>query len=87
MGCGDPHDLDCAQVLGELFAYLDSEQTMLDPAEIRRHLQECGPCLTEHDRDAAMKALLKRSCACEPAPESLRVRIVASITTIRISEA
>lgn len=85
--CSGQDGTDCAEVLEQLFSYLDSEETTLDPAVIRRHLVDCAPCMTEHDREAALKALLKRSCACEPAPETLRIRIVQSITRIRIAEA
>lgn len=77
--CGSPDDVDCEAVLAQLFSYLDSEETILDPDVIRQHLADCAPCMSNHDREAALKALVRRSCACEPAPETLRVRIVESI--------
>lgn len=86
MSCGNHHDVDCGKVLGELFSYLDSEATELDGETIRQHLEECAPCMTQHDMEAALKALVRRSCPCEPAPETLRVRIRTSITEVRIIE-
>jgi mycothiol system anti-sigma-R factor len=56
----------------------------LDCAKIRQHLDECGPCLKQYDLDLALKALIRRSCACEPAPQELRTKILTRITTVRI---
>ena len=46
----------------------------------RGHLDECGPCLAEYDLDQALKALMRRSCACEPAPAAVRLQIMPRIT-------
>ncbi len=86
MSCGKPHEVDCQAVLEELFVYLDREKTNLDPQKIREHLEECAPCLSQHDLDAALKALVRRSCSCESAPETLRVRIVSQITQVTIRD-
>ena len=55
-----------------------------DTAKIKQHLDACGPCLKEYDLDQALKALVKRSCACEEAPVELRTQIMARITTIQL---
>ena len=54
-----------------------------DCSEVLHRVYECGPCLQEYDLDQALKALVKRSCACEEAPVELRTQIMARITTIR----
>jgi mycothiol system anti-sigma-R factor len=74
---------DCSEVLHRVYEYLDGEMTLADTAKIKHHLEACGPCLQEYDLDQALKALVKRSCACEEAPVELRTQIMARITTIR----
>ena len=84
MSCGNPHETDCSEVLDRVYEYLDNEMEELDCAKIRQHLDECGPCLKQYDLDLALKALIRRSCACEPAPQELRTKILSRITTVRI---
>ncbi|HZI96449.1 MAG TPA: mycothiol system anti-sigma-R factor [Actinomycetales bacterium] len=84
MSCGKHHDVDCRDVLDQVYSYLDAEPTHLDVDKIRQHLDECGPCLREYDLENALKALVRRSCACEPAPDGLRLRIMTRITEVRI---
>jgi len=84
VSCGDPHETDCREVLDRVYEYLDGEMSGLDVSRIRQHLEECGPCLRQHDLDVALKALLRRSCSCEHAPEELRARILVRIREVRI---
>jgi mycothiol system anti-sigma-R factor len=84
MSCGDPNDPDCAQVLERVYEYLDGELDLSDIERIRVHLEECGPCLRQYDLDVALKALIRRSCACEQAPAELRERIMLRITQVRL---
>ena len=74
---------DCSEVLHRVYEYLDGEMTLDDTVKIKHHLDECGPCLQQYDLDQALKALVKRSCACEEAPVELRTQIMARITTIQ----
>ncbi|QGN57970.1 mycothiol system anti-sigma-R factor [Nostocoides sp. HKS02] len=76
---------DCSEVLHRVYEYLDGEMTPDDTTKIKQHLDECGPCLKEYDLDQALKALVKRSCACEEAPFELRTQIMARITTIQVT--
>jgi mycothiol system anti-sigma-R factor len=84
VSCGDPHDTDCREVLDRVYEYLDGEMNVIDLNKIREHLDECSPCLKEYDLDVALKALVRRSCACEPAPAALRERIMVRITEARL---
>jgi mycothiol system anti-sigma-R factor len=84
MSCGDIDDPDCSQVLGQVYEYLDGELSNADLLKIREHLEDCGPCLRQYDLDVALKALVRRSCACEPAPIELRERIMVKISEVRI---
>lgn len=73
---------DCAEVMLRLYEFLDGEAGPDDCARIQHHLDECAPCLAEYNRDALVKALLRRSCGCESAPASLRASIMTTITTV-----
>ena len=84
MSCGNPHETDCRDVLDRVYEYLDGEMTAHDVAKIRQHLDECGPCLSQYDLDEVLKALIRRSCVCEVAPDSLRERIMVRITEVRL---
>ena len=84
MSCGKHHETDCSEVLDRVFEYLDNELDTLDCAKIKQHLEECGPCLREYHLDEALKALIRRSCACEQAPEQLRLRVLTRITQVRL---
>ncbi len=84
MSCGNPHETDCREVLDRVYEYLDGEMTVHDVAKIKQHLDECAPCLKEYDLDEVLKALVRRSCECEAAPEALRARIMVQITEVRV---
>ncbi|MDQ1292304.1 MAG: hypothetical protein QG608_182 [Actinomycetota bacterium] len=82
MSCSE-HDPDCREVLERIHAYLDGELDQNELQRIHDHLQHCPACLAELDLDRILKALLRRSCRCESAPESLRTRIIIQITEAR----
>ena len=77
---------ECSEALLRIYEYLDGEMSAADCAKIRAHLDECGPCFAQYDVDTTMKAMIKRACGCEPAPESLRETIMTriSMTVIRM---
>ncbi|MGH3367171.1 MAG: mycothiol system anti-sigma-R factor [Nocardioidaceae bacterium] len=83
MSCGRPHDKDCAEVLQDLFLFLDRELGDASCAEIQQHLDECGPCLAKYDLEQTVKAMVARSCA-EPAPPRLRDRVLFQIRSVHI---
>ena len=78
------HKPDCSAFLDQIYEFVDGELTERDLTRIRQHLDECPPCLREYDLEAALKALVRRSCQ-DRAPEELRVRILARITEVRIT--
>ncbi len=81
----EPHagHFECTDVMYRIYEYLDGEMDEGDMKLVAAHLQECGPCLHEHDLDAALKSLVRRSCGCETAPAELRVEIMRRITRVR----
>lgn len=82
MSCGKPHETDCSDVLERIDSYLDRELDENTVDKIRVHLEECAPCLAEHDLENAVKALVARAGRTR-APESLRARIAEAIHSLR----
>lgn len=76
---------DCRAVVEQIYAYLDGELDERDVVRLKQHLEECPPCVTEYERDQLLKALVRRSCACEQAPEKLRAQILTQITTVSVT--
>ncbi len=72
---------DCADVILRLFEYVDNETAPVVRERIHAHLEECGRCLAEYERDLLIKALVRRACAGQRAPEALRAQILTRITT------
>ena len=90
MSCGKPHETPCSEVLDRVYSYLDGELDGSGRAEIRQHLEECGPCLREYGLEEAVKRLVAKHCGCDPAPADLRAKILVQIrevqTTIEFAE-
>ncbi|MGC1206695.1 MAG: mycothiol system anti-sigma-R factor [Ornithinimicrobium sp.] len=78
------HSSDCADVILRLFEYVDNEAGPEDCATIKEHLDECGPCLREYERDLLLKSLVRRACHSERAPSTLRMQIISRITSITV---
>ena len=83
MSCGKPHDVPCSEVLARVYSYLDGEIGDAGCAQIRQHLDECGPCLREYGLEEAVKRLVHKCCGAEPAPSGLRTKVLVRIQAIR----
>jgi mycothiol system anti-sigma-R factor len=83
MSCGKPHEVPCSEVLARVYSYLDGEIEDKSFAQIREHLDECGPCLREYGLEEAVKRLVQKCCGSEPAPSGLRGKVLVRIRTIR----
>ena len=68
----------CAEVMDQLFAFVDGEMTQAEWQRVRAHLDECGPCDASYRTECLVKALVARSC-CEHAPDQLRARVLVAI--------
>ena len=82
MSCGDPHEIDCGQILNEVYLYLDLERPDDRRTVIQTHLDECSPCLREYGIEQEVKALVARCCGADRAPLELRDRLRAKITAL-----
>jgi len=83
MSCGNPHEVPCSEVLEQVYAYLDHEMSEVDCEEIRKHLDECGPCLKEFGLDELVKKLVHKHCGCDPAPADLRTKVLVRIRQVQ----
>jgi len=83
MSCGEPHDTDCSEVLDRVFFFIDNELADADQAQIKHHLDECGPCLEKYDLERTVKALVARSCS-EHAPQGLRDKVLLRIHQVQV---
>lgn len=83
MSCGDPHEIDCTQILNEVYLYLDLECSENRRTSIKTHLDECSPCLREYGIELEVKALVARCCGTDRAPAELRERLRAKISSLR----
>ena len=85
MSCGKPHETPCSEVLDRVYSYLDGELDGSGRADIRQHLEECGPCLREYGLEEAVKRVVQKHCGCDPAPAELRAKILVRIAEVRAS--
>ena len=83
MSCGKPHETPCSEVLARLESYLDREIEEQGFAQIRQHLDECGPCLREYGLEDVVKRLVHKCCGSETAPSELRVKVLVRIQAVR----
>lgn len=68
----------CQDALHTLYEYLDGELTTERRQVIRRHLDDCQPCLHAFDFEAELKIVIARSCR-DQVPEHLRSKIARAI--------
>jgi mycothiol system anti-sigma-R factor len=75
---------ECAELIAELWTLLDGECKPENREKLRKHLEECPPCLRLYGLEEQFKALIATKCRGERAPEGLRerLRIEISRTTI-----
>jgi mycothiol system anti-sigma-R factor len=84
MSCGNPHDVDCSEVIERVYLYLDGEIDDEARAQVREHLDECAPCLRKFGLEQDVKALVARCCGGEIAPDGLRQRLVVRLQQVRV---
>ena len=84
MSCGKPHDVPCSEVLARVYSYLDGEIESSGLAQIREHLDECGPCLREYGLEEVVKKLVHKHCGREVVPGDLRARVLTRIQQVRV---
>lgn len=71
-------DVDCTETVERLYTYLDGELTDERRLEIKRHLDDCPPCLEAFDFEAELRLVISNRCK-DHVPEELRIRIHAAL--------
>ena len=85
MSCGKPHETPCSEVLARVYNYIDGEDLSgITYAEIRQHLDECGPCLREYGLEEVVKKLIAKHCGHDLVPSDLRTRVLTRIQQVRV---
>ena len=87
MSCGEPHETDCAEVLAEVWLFLDHECDEGRRRLLAQHLDECEPCLSEYGIDEKLKRLLAAKCGGEHAPAGLKDRLRQQIRVAVLEQA
>ena len=68
----------CTDAVERLYHYLDGELDEARVAMVKRHLDECLPCLEAFDFEAELRQVIARKCR-DSVPDQLRVRITLAI--------
>jgi len=84
MSCGNPHEIDCAEVIEQVYLYLDGEIDDEGRTKVRQHLDECAPCLRQFGLENEVKALVARCCGGDVAPDGLKDRLLVRLQQVRI---
>ncbi len=67
---------DCQAALERAYLYLDGEVlTPEERLEIRRHLEDCPPCLERYDVEQVVTKLVARVRLTEACPDRVKDRI------------
>jgi mycothiol system anti-sigma-R factor len=84
MSCGNPHEVDCSEVIEQVYLYLDGEIDNSGRAKIRDHLDECAPCLRQFGLEQDVKTLVARCCGNDTAPDGLKQRLMVRLQEVRV---
>ena len=76
---GREDKVSCEEALAEIYLLLDHECSADHEKELRKHIDDCPPCLEEYGIDEQLKQLLARKCGGEHAPDELKTKLRASI--------
>jgi mycothiol system anti-sigma-R factor len=79
-----PGNIDCDDVLRDIYLYMDDESDESLRNRIRQHLDGCAPCLKQYGLEQDVQSLIARSCGGDQAPASLHQRIRVRITEISV---
>jgi mycothiol system anti-sigma-R factor len=83
MGFG-PGNIDCDDVIKDLYLYLDDESDDALRGRIRMHLKDCAPCLRQYGLEQDVRSLIARCCGGDQAPAHLHERVRLRITELTI---
>ena len=73
---------ECQEVLTRLYTFLDGELTEERRMKIRRHLDDCSPCLEAYEFEAELRQMVANRLR-DRVPDALRLKISALIKSER----
>lgn len=79
----DKHE--CSEAVEVLYHYLDGQLTEERRILIKRHLDDCPPCLDAFDFEAELRIVIAHKCR-ERVPEELRWRVAKAIRAVSFEE-
>ncbi len=71
--------MDCNDCVERLYAFLDTELTQAEIAQIRSHLDGCDDCDENFVFEARFLEQLRECCTSDVAPADLRQRVIAKL--------
>lgn len=86
MTSGKDDEVDCQEVLSDVYVFLDNECDEGQRAKIKEHLDDCYPCLRKFGIEQEVKQLLARKCGGDKAPMSLRANIKVRLSQVVITD-
>lgn len=78
-------DNECADVLRDVWQFLDDEMDPANRAAVEAHLDGCSPCLEEANLDQKLKALVQAKCGGDRAPQQLREKLVSHLASVTVT--
>ncbi|WP_257160138.1 anti-sigma factor [Corynebacterium cystitidis] len=72
--------MDCGEAQSLLCELLDEDTTDARAEEIKWLISRCPECFEQLKSERAVRELVRGCSGCEPAPETLRSRIIARIS-------
>jgi mycothiol system anti-sigma-R factor len=75
-------ELDCAESVRELYAFLDGELTVERRTAIRGHLEGCPDCYGGFDFEVELRQVVSASCR-EEVPPALLSRVAAALADLQ----
>jgi mycothiol system anti-sigma-R factor len=85
MSCGNPHDVDCVEIIRRVDVYLAQDFDDVNCVEVRHHLEECRPCFERFDLYEDVKKLVGRCCGGEVASVEFKERLRVKLTEVRVT--
>ncbi len=83
---GKDDEVDCREVLSDVYVFLDNELDETQRARIKEHLDDCYPCLRKFGIEQEVKELLARKCGGDLAPSTLRTNLKIRLSEVVITE-
>jgi mycothiol system anti-sigma-R factor len=75
---------ECRETLERAYLFLDGELlSVSERHEIKRHLEDCGPCFERVGLEDEVGKVVARLRGCQPCPDRLRLKIKSLLEETR----